>query len=97
MEAFQIPTDEQVKEVLRKIPTLQLRRAFFEKLRNTEWVEPLAKEGAFKNPPEPEQAEDGLIRDVYWPEIGYLMRVAPEEPEAVVKVLLTFGATKKYC
>ncbi|MFM9260622.1 hypothetical protein ACNAWD_22230 [Rhodococcus erythropolis] len=94
MEAFQIPTDEQVKEVLRKIPTLQLRRAFFEKLRNTEWVEPLAKEGAFKNPPEPEQAEDGLIRDVYWPEIGYLMRVAPEEPEAVVKVLLTFGATK---
>ena len=86
---FQAPTEAQVKEVLRKIPSQQLRRAFFEGLKNPLWVKPLAKEGAFRNPPEPELTDDGLIRDIYWPEINYLVRVAPEVPSAVVDVLLT--------
>lgn len=85
---FQAPTDEQVKEVLRKILTPQLRRAFFEGLKNPLWLAPLAKEGVFSHPPEPEAAGDGLIRDVYWPEIDYLIRVAEEVPEEVVDVLL---------
>ena len=84
---FKAPTDAQVKEVLRRIPTPQLRRAFFEGLKNPLWVEPLAAEGVFRNPPEPEPAEDGLFRDVYWPEIEYLIRMAPAVPEAVVNVL----------
>jgi hypothetical protein len=88
---FQAPTDEHVKEILRKIPTPQLRRAFFEGLKNPLWVAPLAKEGVFSNPPEPEPTEDGLIRDVYWPEIAYLTRVAPDVPDAVVDVLLKLG------
>lgn len=86
---FQAPTEAQVKEVLRKIPSQQLRRAFFEGLKNPLWVKPLEKEGAFRNPPEPELTDDGLIRDIYWPEINYLVRVAPEAPSAVVDVLLT--------
>ncbi|MCV7254719.1 hypothetical protein H7J86_21390 [Mycobacterium hackensackense] len=88
---FKAPTEEQVREVVRKIPTLQLRRAFFEGLKNPLWVEPLAKQGVFSNPPEPEVADDGLIRDVYWPEIEYLVRVAKDVPEAVVDVLLKLG------
>lgn len=88
MVKYTAPTEEQVKEALRRIPTLQLRRAFFEGLKNPFWMEPLAKEGAFKDPPEPELMSDGLIRDVYWPEISYLIRVAPEVPAAVVDVLL---------
>lgn len=88
MVKFQAPTDAQVKEVLRKIPSQQLRRAFFEGLKNPLWVTPLAREGAFSNPPDSQVMEDGLIRDVYWPEIGYLIRVAPEAPAAVVDVLL---------
>ena len=88
---FQAPTDDQVMQVLRKIPTPQLRRAFFEGLKNPLWVGPLAKEGVFSNPPEPEATEDGLIRDVYWPEIEYLSRVAPEVPDAVIDVLLGLG------
>ncbi len=88
MARFQAPTDSQVKEALRRIPTSQLRRAFFEGLMNPLWVFPLSREGAFNNPPEPEKTEDGLIRDTYWPEINFLIRVAPEVPEAVVDVLL---------
>lgn len=88
---FRAPTEDQVKQVLRKIPTPQLRRAFFEGLKNPMWVEPLAKEGVFSNPPEPEITEDGLIRDVYWPEIDFLTRAAPQVPEAVVDVLLRLG------
>jgi hypothetical protein len=85
---FRAPTDEQIKEAIRRIPTPQLRRAFFEGLKNPLWVGPLAREGAFSNPPEPEKTDDGLIRDIYWPEIDYLTRAAPDSPEAVVDVLL---------
>jgi hypothetical protein len=45
----------------------------------------------FKNPPEPEQTEEGLVRDIYWPEIDYLERVAPDAPTAVVDVFLKLG------
>jgi hypothetical protein len=88
MVKYQAPSGNQVKEALRRIPTFQLRRAFFEGLKNPLWVEPLAKEGVFRNPPEPEKMDDGLIRDIYWPEMDYLIRVAPEAPAAVVEVLL---------
>lgn len=91
MASFKAPTAEQVKEVLRRIPTPQLRRAFFENLNNPRWVEALATEGAFSHPPEPEATDDGQIRDIYWPEIDYLTRMAPEAPEAVVDVLLKFS------
>lgn len=85
---FRVPSRDEVREALRRIPTQQLRRAFFEGLKNPHWLAPLAREGVFTDPPEPEQLDDGLIRDTYWPEIDYLMRVAPEVPEAVVDVLL---------
>lgn len=91
---FHAPTDGQVGDVLRKIPTLQLRRAFFEGLQNPLWVEPLAKAGAFSAPPEPERTEDGLVRDIYWPEIDYLIRMAPAVPDSVVDVLLKLTKTK---
>jgi hypothetical protein len=88
MATYQEPVEEQVQEALRRIPTLQLRRAFFEGLQNPLWVAPLAKQRAFRDPPEPEVMPDGTVRDHYWPEIHYLARVAPEVPKAVVDVLL---------
>lgn len=93
MTDFTPPTTEQVKGAIRRIPSLQLRRAFFEGLKNPLWVEPLAKEGVFDNPPEPEQTDDGYIVDTYWPEMDYLTRVAPEAPKAVVDVLLKLGGS----
>src|SRR3954463_11780361 len=91
MANYQAPTEEQVREVLRRIPTLQLRRAFFENLKNPLWVEPLAREKVFRDPPEPEVTDEGLIRDIYWPEMDYLVRVAPDVPRAVVDVLLSLN------
>ena len=85
---FSTPSKSQVKEALRRIPTIQLRRAFFEGLKNPYWVGPLAAEGALSNPPEPESLPDGSVRDIYWPEIDYLIRVANDVPDAVVDVLL---------
>ncbi|MCV2393707.1 hypothetical protein OEB99_05240 [Actinotalea sp. M2MS4P-6] len=66
---------------------------FYEGLENPKWVRPLLGLGAFANPPEPLITDDGYIRDVYWPEISYLVRVAPEAPDDVVDVLLTLGDT----
>ena len=74
MTEYRPPTEEQIREAVRRILTPQLRRAFFEGLKNPLWVEPLAKEGAFSAPPEPESTDDGLVRDIYWPEIDYLIR-----------------------
>jgi hypothetical protein len=93
MATFKNPTREQVKEALRRIPTIQLRRAFFEGLKNPLWVEPLFSEGAFDSPPEPETTDDGLVRDVYWPEMDYLVRSARDVPQQVVNVLLKLSAS----
>ncbi|QHK19836.1 hypothetical protein GU243_08915 [Pseudarthrobacter psychrotolerans] len=94
MPNLKSPTSAQVNEALRRIPTPPLRRAFFEGLKNPMWVEPLAKAGMFDNPPEPEATDDGLIRDFYWPEIDYLIRVAPSAPSAVVNVLLKLAHSR---
>lgn len=88
MAAYRVPTDADVEAALRRVTAPQLRRAFFEGLRNPHWVTPLAAQSMFDNPPEPERLESGLIRDVYWPEIDYLIRVAPDAPKEVVDVLL---------
>lgn len=88
MTAHRAPTPELVDELLRRIPTPPLRRAFFDGLKNPLWVEPLARAGMFNSPPEPEKTSDGLVKDHYWPEIDYLIRVAPATPQAVVNVLL---------
>lgn len=89
MNSYKAPTAAEVQAVLLKIPTFHLRRAFYEGLRNPRWVTPLFEAGAFTNPPEPQQTNDGYIRDVYWPEISYLSRVAADAPTDVVDVLLS--------
>ena len=44
--------------------------------------------GAFSSPPDPEPTEDGYVRDVYWPELSFLSRMASRRPAEVVDVLL---------
>ncbi|WP_284987874.1 hypothetical protein [Arthrobacter sp. fls2-241-R2A-172] len=93
LSEFRQPTPAQLKEVLRRIPTFSLRRAFFEGLNNPHWVVPLANEGMFTDPPEQEITGEGLVRDRYWPEIDYLTRVAPAVPSDVVDVLLKLSGS----
>lgn len=87
------PKADQVVAVLLKIPTVQLRRVFYDGLKNPLWVTPLAKAGAFDNPPEPEATQDGLVRDSIWPEVSYLTRMARIVPRDVVDVLLTLESS----
>lgn len=93
MSGFRAPSDEEVREAVRRVAAPQLRRVFFERLRNPYWLEPLAKEGFFDNPPEPEAMPDGLIRDQYWPEIDYLVRAAETKPTEVVDILRKLETT----
>lgn len=88
MTGFKAPTKEQVREALRRIPTPQLRRAFLEGLNNPLWLEPLAKEGVFQNPPQRITTDDGSVSDPYWPEIEYVVRVAAAVPSTAVDILV---------
>ncbi|MEV6849994.1 hypothetical protein [Actinoplanes sp. NPDC051411] len=91
MSSYKAPSNADVQAALLKIPTFQLRRVFYEGLKNPRWIRPLFEAGAFAHPPEPENTDDGYIRDVYWPEMSYLTRIAPEAPSDVVDVLLSLG------
>lgn len=82
------PTPEQVKQILRKISTLQLRRVFYSGNKNPLWVRPLLDAGAFIDPPEPTVDDKGLVREQPWPEIDYLKEMAPYVPDAVVDAIL---------
>lgn len=93
MTSYKAPTAAEVDAAMRRITKTQLRRAFFEGIENPLWVKPLADAGAFSNPPEPVSTGDGYIRDAYWPEASYLSRVALQEPQQVVDVLLTLGSS----
>lgn len=72
---------------MRRLTSFQLRRAFYEGLKNPLWVKPLADAGAFSSPPEPEVGSDGTVSERYWPEANYLDAVAEHAPAEVAEVL----------
>lgn len=91
MAEYQSPTAEQVQAALRRLTSFQLRRAFYEGLKNPLWVKPLADAGAFNSPPKPEIGSDGIVREQYWPEASYLDAMAEYVPDEVADVLLTLA------
>lgn len=88
MSEYARPTGDLVNEALRRILKPALRRAFFQGLENPLWLEPLSAAGCFSSPPEPMSAGDGTTYDLEWPELTYLVKVAPLSPEAVVDILV---------
>lgn len=93
MAEYQAPTAEQVQAALRRLTSFQLRRAFYERLKNPLWVKPLADAGAFSSPPEPETGSDGIVREQYWPEASYLDAMAEHAPAEVADVLLAVAGS----
>ncbi|WP_449281965.1 hypothetical protein [Leucobacter sp.] len=87
MAEYQAPTEEQIQAALRRLTSFQLRRAFYEGLKNPLWVKPLADAGAFNSPPQPEVGSDGTVRERYWPEASYLDAMAEHVPAEVAEVL----------
>lgn len=93
MGEYQAPTAAQVQAAMRRLTSFQLRRAFYEGLKNPLWVRPLADSGAFSSPPEPQVGSDGSLRDTYWPEASYLDAMAEHAPSDVADVLVTFSGS----
>jgi hypothetical protein len=62
---------------------------FFDNLSSPAWLEPLSREGFFKEPPKPEREGD-YIRFAIWPESRYLVRMSgiSEAQEKVLKITL---------
>ncbi len=97
MAEYQVPTEGQVRAALRRLTSFQLRRAFYEGLKNPLWVKPLADAGAFSSPPEPEVGSDGIVREQYWPEASYLDAMAEHVPDEVADVLVGIaGSTNSW-
>ena len=75
----------------RRLHDLQLRLGqrnyFFERLKNSAWVKPLADAGFFSNPPARQVNPDQSWSTVEWPEGNYLVEAAEGAPDAVADVL----------
>lgn len=84
---YRIPNDDEVRAALSRLGNLQLRRAFYSKLENPHWVSALYEQGAFRNPPTTKVMPDGTVRSDPWPEIDYLVRMAPVVSADVMNVL----------
>ena len=68
---------------------------FFNRLSTPAWLQPLAAEGLFDHPPQPEHDEiEGRTRLWAWPQSRYLARMAQHAPEEVVKIILDIPETK---
>jgi hypothetical protein len=79
--------------------TLELIRAnavnhahFFDGLNDAGWLDFLAREGFFKDPPPPEVGED-WVRFPHWPESAYLARIAAAEPERIGRIAAEIPTT----
>lgn len=67
---------------------------FFEKLNHPGWLIPLHERGFFNNPPEPEiNADNNGIHFPSWPQSNYLVKMAKENPEYVLKIIIEMPET----
>jgi hypothetical protein len=88
-----MPNRETVKKVQNALKTNADYTFFFENLKSSAWIQPLAEEGFFSDPPKGEETPNGGMRFPAWPESQYLARVADQAPELVVKVAAKIPAT----
>src|SRR5439155_24713192 len=90
-----MPKPETVERALKEIRKGFAQYSyFFEHLNSPHWIEPLANEGFFIDPPAPKVQENSLSYP-YWPQSRYLTRMAsiPEAQETVVKTVLKIPKT----
>ena len=87
MKSWPKPTDDLVQKALETVKTVSDRMYFFPRLKNPNWIEPLAKRGFFKHPPKVKHLPDGYIQYPFWPEFQFLKNVAREAPDKVVEVI----------
>ncbi|WP_167844822.1 hypothetical protein [Scytonema millei] len=60
---------------------------FFNHLQNPKWIKPLKDKGFFQNPPQViEDASQGTVSFLMWPQSRYLARIAAYQPDAVLEI-----------
>jgi len=82
-----LPTSETVDKVVRALRRGGDVQYFFETISSPDWITPLVARGFFKTPP-PAIYEDQWVRYPGWPELDYLVRMAPLRPDLVSQVIL---------
>ena len=88
MNDWATPTDAELAQLKVLATRFENRTYFFDRLENPKWVSALTDEGVFDDPPDREEADElGYWRFPPWPEGRYLVRMAPEAPDAVAAVL----------
>jgi len=82
------PSNEHARMLRQKIPNNRvLLGAFFGKNSNPRWLAPLAANGFFRFPPEPDIDDRGYAAFPTWPESEYLARIARTDRAAAEQVL----------
>lgn len=95
MQSLKAPTPEQVDAAIARLGKPGANAYFFDTLKNPLWVEPLARRGFFKRPPEPQRHEEqGTISFPDWPELRFLLRMAPAAPNIVGAVVIAIPDTQ---
>jgi hypothetical protein len=83
------------KELSTYLAEPRLREYFFTRLLDPEWLDLLAKKGAFLRVPAPQVGEkENTVGFPFWPEGIYLSRIASEASEAVSRVLQQLPSTE---
>lgn len=95
-EILNNPQPEQA-DILTVLELIKRRGAnyayFFKLVDNPVWINPLSKNGFFKNPLGVESVGEGrIIIPLWWP-ILYLQRISHQSPEQVVEIILSFKDT----
>ena len=88
MQSWKKPKIETVRRSLALIEKETDRQYFFSRLKNPQWIQPLAECGCFKSPPSIRYLPDGHVQFSTWPELQYLKNVCEDAPEDVVKIVL---------
>ncbi len=83
------PTEDDINSMLELIKRRGANyRFFFEYAKNPIWIPILKDQGFFNSPPSVKPADEGYVTYPFWPPISYLKRVANDDPEQVVDILV---------
>lgn len=93
MKSWTPPTNEMIEKVLASVKKETDRQYFFSRLNNPLWVGPLLERGYFNNPPEMKQLPEGYVQYPHWPELSYLVAIAEEAADQVIKIILSLPKT----
>jgi hypothetical protein len=94
MKSLTKPTRSTLDKAVAHLAKQGADRYFFDRLNNPDWVAPLYERGYFRKPPGAiRNLEEGTIAYPDWPELRFLLRMAPQCPETVGKIVVDMPET----